>query len=210
MLSAKALRQFPESLRPRLQVAYALAWETLVVTHAEQVLRFLGDFASAVPPLEALDFYFEFVAVPPLMQDFVRTRVLTSLDDRQLGAPPARPGASGMERLRELFHVPRRLDEETRRLMGLAGARAEEAVAESHVRNALHIAGLVEGSTDIEEAVAHYLSVFSLPLTTAHLVYQRARARAADRYLAGFPAQRPPVLREPAALMSLGGVPALR
>lgn len=209
MLSPRSLRQFPEALRPRVQVAYAQAWEALVVTHGEQVLRFVSDFASVVAPLEGLELYFDVVAVPPLMQDFVRTRVLTSLDEGQLVPREAdAPVGAGLERLRGLFHVPRRPDEDARRLMRLAGARAEEAVAETHVRNALQLAALVESALGIDEAVAHYLSVFSLSLPTAHLVYQRARARVADRYLAELGTRHPNALRQPAALMPLDGVPA--
>ena len=77
--SQMPIRQFPRALRTRVRVAYALAWEALIDTHATQARLFIGELASRMTPLEALELYFGVVAVSEPMLEPVRTRTLSTL-----------------------------------------------------------------------------------------------------------------------------------
>ena len=78
--STMQTRHFPATIRTRVRVAYAVAWEALINTHTEQARLFIGEFASRVSPLDALELYLTVVPVPAPMQEPVRTRTLTALD----------------------------------------------------------------------------------------------------------------------------------
>jgi hypothetical protein len=146
--SLASLRQFPESLRPQLHVAYAAAREALVATHQAQAVRFTQEFSRRLPPLEALDLYFRVVPVP----------------------------LSLMRRRRH--HM-----EATLQLARLAGARAADAVLDTHVLNAARIAEILHHVVWVDDAVSHYIHTFRLSLATAYMVFQRTRAMMADRNL---------------------------
>lgn len=199
-----SLRSFPESLRPRLLVAYAAAREALISTHQHQLVRFTREFSRRMPALDALELYFRVVPVPPQMEDAVQSRALVALDLERLPDPPE-PGeiAGALRHLRldlviEAWRQRRQALEASLQLARLAGARAAEAVLDTHVDNAVRIATLLEETVWVDEAVSHYIHTFRLPLATAHMVYQRARARVADRHLGTMleptatPAQAPP------------------
>ena len=185
-----SLRQFPESLRPRLLVAYATAREALIETHQVQALQFTREFSHRVPVIDALELYFRVVPVPMAMEDAVvsRTLVLLDLD----GFPPVARQPSPFLMLRrfrldlflEAFRQRRQADDSTLQLARLAGARAQEALLETHVTNAFAVAGILQEVIWVDEAVGHYIRTQRLPLATAHMVYQRTRARVADRQLA--------------------------
>ena len=98
--SQMSLRRFPPALRPRVRIAYAAAWEALVETHAAQALQFVHEFSSRLAVLEALDLYFEVVAVPSLMEEPVRVRTLTRVDLDNLQPTIPLPSVRGWRRLR--------------------------------------------------------------------------------------------------------------
>ncbi|MEP6572164.1 MAG: hypothetical protein ABJD11_05690, partial [Gemmatimonadota bacterium] len=98
--SQMPVRQFPAPLRARVRVAYAVAWEALIDTHATQALLFIGEFSSRVSPLQALNLYFTVVAVPAQMQEAVRTRTLASLDLDMLPTQSPMPVLAGWKLLR--------------------------------------------------------------------------------------------------------------
>jgi hypothetical protein len=197
-----SIRQFPEALRPRLQVAYAEAREALVATHVEQAVQFTREFARRLPPFEALDLYFRVVAVPHPMEEYIVSRALVDLEVVRLAQSP--PKASVLEHLKN-FHLEGALEtlrqqrqylETTYQLARLAGARASEAVLATHVENAIRVVDILEETIWVDEAVSHYVHTFRLPLATAHMVFQRARARVVDRYLNGMAAAPAPMPKE--------------
>jgi hypothetical protein len=181
-----SLRRFPEALRPKVRIAYAAAWEALVETHAAQALQFVQEFANRLPVLEALDLYFEVVAVPSLMEETVKIRTLTRVDLDTLEPPMPLPSLNGWQLLRMDLVIKtakhrRRLIENIREHARMSGARAAEAVVMTHVRNALLFAQLLHGLEPIESAMKHYIQEFSLSLPTAQSVLQRAQAAVARR-----------------------------
>src|SRR5512143_1730938 len=150
-------RQFPRALRARVRVAYAVAWEALVSTHAEQARQFIGEFSNRVEPLEALELYLGTVPVAEAMREPVRTRTLSSLDLDCLPQQTPLPVLRGWRLLRldlviKLIRYRREYAEKTLELARLVGARAEEAVTATHVNNARHFTELLEGHLPVERA----------------------------------------------------------
>jgi hypothetical protein len=201
-----SLKQFPESLRPSLFVAYAAAREALIETHQVQALQFTREFSQRLPVIEALELYFRVVPVALALEDAVLSRTLVALDLERF--PPApRQSVSPFTLLRR-FRLDLLLDairqrqqsnNSTLQLARLAGARAQEVVLDTHVANAMTVAGILQPVIWVDGAVGHYINTFRLPLPTAYMVYQRTRARVAERQLAALLGDQPvpaPVLVE--------------
>jgi hypothetical protein len=89
--------------------------------------------------------------------------------------------------------------ETTLQLARLAGARAADAVLDTHVLNAARIAEILHHVVWVDDAVSHYIHTFHLPLATAYMVFQRTRAMMADRNLSELlePASVPAIVPAP-------------
>ncbi|MGH7628057.1 MAG: hypothetical protein ACREOF_01445 [Gemmatimonadales bacterium] len=205
--SQMSLRRIPDALRLKVGVAYAIAWEALVDTHARQAVQFVSEFAPRLPVLDAMTLYFRVTAVPDSMREVVRSRTLTSLDLDVLPPLTPLPSVTGWLRLRiDLWLENRRqrvrYHEKTVELARMVGARAAEAVIATHVDNAVGFTHLVEGVIPANAAIGRYLHEFGLPDSLAQMVRQRAQARVAGRELTAQyddPEQQlGPVLPEPA------------
>lgn len=187
--SEMPIRQFPRHLRTRVRVAYAVAWEALVASHAEQAREFFGEFASRMPPLEALELYLTVVPAATAMHEPIRTRTLASLELDHLPVQAAQPVLRGWRLLRldlglKLVRYRRAYEERTLELGKMVGARAAEAVTATHIRNAQGLSELLAGVMPVPKVVAEYARAFRLPLGVALLVAQRVKAEAAGSELA--------------------------
>jgi hypothetical protein len=201
--SQMSLRRIPSCLHLTIRIAYASAWEALIGTHTSQAVQFLYEFASRLPALKALDLYFRVVAVPEPMQEVVRTRSLTAVEVESLPALTTIPSLHGWQRLRpdlvlEHRRYRRRYQEKTLQLARMVGARAAEAVIATHVENAIGFCGLLRGVLPVEQATDHYLREFSLPSSSAQMVWQRVQARVAGEELTAQYDEPPPRIPEPA------------
>jgi hypothetical protein len=186
--SRMSLRRIPASLHLAVRIEYAAGWEALTDAHTSQALQFVCEFASRLPPLEALDLYFQVVAVPEAMQEVVRTRTLTRLEPESLPPLTMLPELQGWYRLRPDLVVAqqrfrRRYRERTVQLARMVGARAAEAVISIHVENALGLTQLLKGQLPVEQATDQYLREFGLAASTAQMVWQRVQARVAGEAL---------------------------
>jgi hypothetical protein len=72
----------------------------------------------------------------------------------------------------------RQSGEERRRKLLLALARAEEALVETHVRNALELHDALEDDLSLEDALATYLDALVPSRTEAEIVARRVLTRA--------------------------------
>lgn len=183
-----SLRRIPSALHLPVRIAYAAGWEALIGTHTSQALQFVCEFAARLPVLDALDLYFQVVAVPEPMQEVVRTRTLTGLEPESLPALTVLPELQGWHRVRPdlvLAHqrFRRRYRERTLQLARMVGARAAEAVIATHVENAIGFTQLLKGQMPVEQATDLYLREFALAASTAHMVWQRVQARVAGEAL---------------------------
>lgn len=170
------------TLSRQLQAAYAAAWESLVETHREQAVNFVQAMSGLLSVDDALDRYFFEVPVPRAMQDPVRAGALVRLGgeapDLEVREAPG---------LWELLASPRQLarhKDQVRERAALAAARASEAIAAAHLRNALGIEDIVGHVEGAEESVMQYIRTLDLPSAIAQGLYQQALARLADRELA--------------------------
>jgi len=206
--SRMSLRRIPTSLHLPVRIAYATGWESLVGTHTSQALQFVCEFAARLPVLEALDLYFQVVAVPEAMQEMVRTRTLRELEPESLPPLVTLPDLQGWQRARPdlvlaQHRYRRRYRERTLQLARMVGARAAEAVIATHVENALGFTQLLKGTMPVEQATDQYLREFGLAASTAQMVWQRVQARVAGEALTEqYEDPRPPVIEEPVPLVS--------
>ncbi len=186
--SQMSLRRIPDALRLKVGVAYAIAWEALVETHARQAVQFVSEFAPRLPVLDAMTLYFRVTAVPDSMREVVRSRTLTSIELDVLPPLTPLPTLTGWQHLRiDLWLENRRqrvrYHEKTLELARMVGARAAEAVIATHVDNAVGFSHLVAGAIPANAAIGRYLHEFGLPDSLAQMVRQRAQARVAGREL---------------------------
>ena len=72
-------RRLPGSVRMRLQVVFARAWEALAETYQMQAVEFVRRLRGRLPFDEALDRYFREIGVPAAMVDTVRARALIAM-----------------------------------------------------------------------------------------------------------------------------------
>ncbi|HEU5040583.1 MAG TPA: hypothetical protein VFT84_07175 [Gemmatimonadales bacterium] len=205
--SRMSLRRIPMSLHLPVRIAYSAGWEALIGTHTSQALQFVCEFAARLPALEALDLYFQVVAVPETMQEAVRSRTLTELEPESLPALVTLPELQGWHRVRPdlvlaHYRFRRRFRERTIQLARMVGARAAEAVIATHVENALGFTRLLKGQMPVEQATDQYLREFGLAASTAQMVWQRVQARVAGEALTEqYEDPRPPVIEEAPTLV---------
>ena len=193
-------RRLPESIRRRLEVATAMAWESLVEAHVAHALQFIALLREHLPLQESIARYLSEMDMEDSMATAVRTRALVSLEGsgeaenpraRVVGAgkEDAGPESDGWRRFRPDVMVRearqrQRRNDEVEALIQLAIARAEEGVITTHVDNAITFAALLGEFLPLARAVQHYLGAVALSGGRAQAVYQRTMARLADVHLA--------------------------
>ena len=187
-LTLSSVRRLSPTLRLRLQVAYARAWEALTDTHQTQAVMFVRRLADRLPLEDALQRYFRQVAVPVAMQETVRARALLSLADAIPTAPDAPATADSWQRLRPdriVDAVRRRAHwiEETTLQSRMAACLAEAAVTATHTRMAVEVTELLSEAIPADEALMTYVRAFDLPVKEGDTVFRAALAELADRRL---------------------------
>lgn len=195
-------RRLPDSVRRRLEVATAMAWESLAETHVAQATSFVHLLGDRLPLEESLTRYLLEMDLGDSMASSVRTRVLVALEgeDQNIVAE-GREGEDedeeeGWRRFRPDV-VMRGVMERQRRQdvieswIQLALARAEENLITTHVDNAITFAALLEDHLPLDRGVQQYLDAVSLTGSRAQAVFQRTMARLADVHLPPAPAGRP-------------------
>lgn len=192
-------RRLPDSVRRRLEVATAMAWESLAETHVAQATQFVHLLAERLPLEESLARYLLEMDLGDSMASSVRTRVLVTLE----GEEPASPGDDvpvddeddGWRRFRpdvvmRGVRARQRRQDVTEQWIQLALARAEENLITTHVDNAITFAALLEEHLPLDRSVQQYLDAVALTGSRSQAVLQRTMARLADVHLP-LPAARP-------------------
>jgi hypothetical protein len=181
-------RRLPPTIKARLQLAYARAWQALSDTHFHQAVLFTRRVADRLSLGEALDRYFREVAVPVAMQETVRARALLELADSVPCVPTSDASADPWERLRPdrlMESVRRRAQwvEETTLQCRMAACLADAAVAGTHTRMAVEVAELLAEAMPADEGVMVYIRSFDLPARDSDTVFRAALARLGERQL---------------------------
>jgi hypothetical protein len=204
-------RLLGDSMRRKLEVTSAMAWEALVESHVEQAMLFIALLAEHEPIEESLPRYLREMDVDATMAAAVRTRVFTSVEEEP-PVPPADLLDPRAVRLRgdavdhdvddawNLLRQPQRVvrgvirrqrrNEEIERITQLALARAEENVIHTHIENAIGFVALLEDQP-IDRAVQTYLSSVAVSGGRAQTIFQRTMARLADVHLGPVPPRSP-------------------
>ncbi len=182
--SQMSLRKISPALHLPVRTAYAASWRSLTDTHAAEAVRFVVEFAFRASALRGLDLYLDVAAVPEPMRESVWTQALTSLDLSTLQPPIELRRVRGWRRLRldlvlDNLHDHRRYEARTLQLARLAGARAAEAVVETHVQNVLDLGRVLRGTMPVDQTTELYLHEFMLPQAVAQMVSQRVQAAVA-------------------------------
>lgn len=188
-------RRLPDSLRSRLEVASAMAWEALVDTHVHQALSFVELLRDRMPLEESLPRYLIEVDLGEAMASAVRNRALVAMEGNHPGPdadPDDQPAAAGDNWARfrpasmvRAFRARQRRDDENEEWIQLALARAEETAIATHVDNAITFAATLERYLPFDRAIAEYLEAVGLVGSRAQAVHQRTMARLADVHLPG-------------------------
>lgn len=199
-------RNLPESVRRRVEVATAMAWEALVETHTRQAIDFVRLFEDRMELEHALIRYLREMDLSETIASAIRSRVLIEYEAEpeptavqlQLHADDADVDEAeddeGWRRfmpdavMRDLRQRQRR-NEETDMLLELSLARAEEETIRTHIDNAITFVALLDGYTTMGRAVKYYLAAISLAGGRAQAVFQRTMARLAEVHLPGLTAR---------------------
>lgn len=201
-------RRIPHAVRRRVEVHAAMAWQSLVQTHARHGLELVRLLAPWLGLDDILDRYIQEMDIVPAMAPAVRNRILVALEAADEGADPeALDGAGGatetgygngrLARFRPAavvreFRQRFRQRDERDRILQLSLARAEEAIILTHIENAATLAALLEPHMSLDRAVLEYSRYLSVTGARAQAVLQRTMARLAEDRL---PPQRNAVLR---------------
>jgi hypothetical protein len=196
-------RHLGESMRRKLEVASAMAWEALVDTHVEQATHFVALLSDYLPLEEALPRYLRESDLGETMATAIRTRVLMRFEEQDGGESrtpassyPARPAARPIaasddgwallrqsQRVVEGVRLRHRRNEEMDRIILLALARAEENLIQTHVENAIGFVALLQEQLALDRSVQQYLGAVGLAGGRAQAVFQRTMAKLADVHL---------------------------
>lgn len=183
-----ASRRFSPSLRLRLQVLFAKAFESLADTYRTQAVDFVRRVSGHMTLEDALDRYFREVGVPHAMEQTVRARALIALAPACRGVEEAEPrGLAAWAQLRpdQLFDAMRRraqAQDESNLDCRMAASLSDEAVAATHVAMALETVSLLASEVEADDAIMHYVRYFNLASVEAQIIFRRTLAAWAERH----------------------------
>jgi hypothetical protein len=175
-------RRFSAATRLRLQLAFARALEALAYTYQEQAAEFVRRLKTRLSVDEALERYFHEVAVPAAIEETVRCRALISLAGLIENAPHREQQPPPWAILHPLEALRRRMQhvEATNLDCLLAASMSDEAVAATHVRNALETAQVLADEVTPDEAIMYYVREFNLPGLDGQITFRQAMAQWAE------------------------------
>jgi hypothetical protein len=196
------LQPLTPELRRRLELAAAAAREARLNTHAQQAGDMVGALSRRMPFDQAVERYLEVMGLSGDDAETVHTRALAQLGDRELGNGLAADRARGGWNLDWRYATPlgavRYVRKRLRRnaeedlWMELLAARAEEALARTHIRHAMTFVKILHDFAPPTRAVSLYLDQLKVPAPRARMVYQRVLARVAEAELPHLRSAPPP------------------
>ena len=186
-------QRLPADIRRRLELAVAAAIEARSDTHARQALNVVAVLAPRMPFDEAVERYIDIMSLAAEEAETVRNRALVALSDTGLAEDLSRERhrtgwgldwryATPLGAVRFVRRQLRRNAEEDLWLE-LSAARAEEAIARTHIRHALIFVEMLGEIAPPTRAVSLYLDQLEVPSMRARSIYQRALARVAEQEL---------------------------
>jgi hypothetical protein len=226
-------RNTSRAMQRQIDLSTAVCQERLLATHVRHVVALVDLVTGQMPFDNALDIYARILRLTPEQARNVGSRALAILG-RRSGLPDSgeEPGATLLEddaadreetpraeesqepgerpgRFDAVFSRVRRrirgrVHDDLRRRINLAAARAEDALFEAHVENALIFGKALASEVPLHEAVDLYLEIMAVPEGVSDVVFNRALRTVADAELppmdgAGRAGRREAVPQETAA-----------
>lgn len=204
-------RKISRTMQRQVDLTTAVCQERLLSTHVRHVLALVDLVADELPFDSAVDIYARILRLTPEQARNVGSRALaaigrrtglTEADDLNLDLEEDEPD-EGADRAGEegrfdavFSRVRRRIrgrvKDDLRQRINLAAARAEDALFETHVQNALVFGKALSEEVPLHESVDLYLDVMSIPEGVSDVVFNRALRIVADDVLPPLNAARVP------------------
>lgn len=206
-------RKISRAMQRQVDLTTAVCQERLLSTHVRHVLALVDLVADELPFDSALDIYARILRLTPEQARNVGSRALAAIgrrtglteaeelnldladDESDLEDQAARGSEEGrfdavFSRVRR--RIRGRVKDDLRQRINLAAARAEDALFETHVQNALVFGKALAEEVPLHEAVDLYLDVMSIPEGVSDVIFNRALRIVADDVLPPLDASRVP------------------
>lgn len=207
-------RKISRTMQRQVDLTTAVCQERLLSTHVRHVLALVDLVESELPFDSALDIYARILRLTPEQARNVGSRALAAIgrrtgltdaedvnldlgedeSDLEDGEAEERDGEGRFELVfsRVRRRIRGRVQDDLRQRINLAAARAEDALFETHVQNALVFGKALAEEMPLHEAVDLYLDVMTLPEGVSDVVFNRALRVVADDVLPPLDATRVP------------------
>lgn len=191
-----ASRDLQEATRRRIELAIAVAQERLLGTHVRYALELIELTEGQLSFENALEVYSRLLRLDNDDARVVATQVLARLGQREVTRE--RPKAQVVEsedsgdrgehrsfisQIRQRLRG--RVRDDMRRLIELHAARAEVALLETHVDNAMNFVEVLQREMPFTDAAELYLEALEVRDAIAEVVYYITLDRVSERYLPG-------------------------
>jgi hypothetical protein len=206
-------RKISRAMQRQVDLTTAVCQERLLSTHVRHVLALVDLVADELPFDSAVDIYARILRLTPEQARNVGSRALAAIgrrtglteaddlnldladDESDLDEGTDRGSDEGrfdavFSRVRR--RIRGRVKDDLRQRINLAAARAEDALFETHVQNALVFGKALAEEVPLHEAVDLYLDVMSIPEGVSDVIFNRALRIVADDVLAPLDSARVP------------------
>jgi hypothetical protein len=205
-------RKISRAMQRQVDLTTAVCQERLLSTHVRHVLALVDLVTDELPFDSAVDIYARILRLTPEQARNVGSRALAAIgrrsglteaedlnldldDDSDLDEPGDRGSDEGrfdavFSRVRR--RIRGRVKDDLRQRINLAAARAEDALFETHVQNALVFGKALAEEVPLHEAVDLYLDVMTIPEGVSDVIFNRALRVVADDVLPPLDAARVP------------------
>jgi hypothetical protein len=205
-------RKISRTMQRQVDLTTAVCQERLLSTHVRHVLALVDLVTDELPFDSAVDIYARILRLTPEQARNVGSRALAAIgrrtgltesddlnldlgDDEDLDEPAdhgSDEGRFGAVFSRVRHRIRGRVKDDLRQRINLAAARAEDALFETHVQNALVFGKALAEEVPLHEAVDLYLDVMSIPEGVSDVIFNRALRIVADDVLPPLDAARVP------------------
>jgi hypothetical protein len=207
-------RKISRAMQRQVDLTTAVCQERLLSTHVRHVLALVDLVSEELQFDSAVDIYARILRLTPEQARNVGSRALAAIgrrtglteaddlnldladDESDLGDEGTDRGAEEgrfdavFSRVRR--RIRGRVKDDLRQRINLAAARAEDALFETHVQNALVFGKALAEEVPLHEAVDLYLDVMAIPEGVSDVIFNRALRVVADDVLPPLDAARVP------------------
>ena len=206
-------RKISRAMQRQVDLTTAVCQERLLSTHVRHVLALVDLVADELPFDSAVDIYARILRLTPEQARNVGSRALAAigrrtglteaddlnldLSDDESDLDEGTDRGSDEGRFDAVFSRVRRrirgrVKDDLRQRINLAAARAEDALFETHVQNALVFGKALSEEVPLHEAVDLYLDVMAIPEGVSDVIFNRALRIVADDVLLPLDSARVP------------------